>query len=366
MHDQHGISLADTEYGVYDLATTQGRLMLTLRASMDQEYSETLGRAVARGKRDQARRGYWPYSHRPYGTTTRQTDAGHVLIRDPQTAPVLDDIYKLRQDNTFRAICGELVRRGIPSYRGNKHWSTRAILNIITNPTYLGKVPYKGELHDSLGGPIVDPDLWLAVQTARAQVPRSGPARRPLGGLMTCAHCGAQCWPVPPRYYVCRTRIEKCNCGAPGWAREDLLIEGIWTYIEGRLAGPAAGLWARLTATQSAAGEAEAVADLQRAQAAEGRLAQALAVAHDSAPLLAQIEAAATRRREIEAKLADIREAKLAAAVPAKGQLRALRESKPLSTLVASIKLLPRDEGHAVVRFRDPKAFPDITLRVRP
>jgi site-specific DNA recombinase len=87
---------------------------------------------------------------------------------------------------------------------------------LLTNPTYLGKVRYKRELHDGEHEAIIDPDVFQRVQTLLIQnsVGGGGGIRNAFGavlkGLLRCSCCDAAMVPSITkkgerryRYYVC-------------------------------------------------------------------------------------------------------------------------------------------------------------------
>ena len=101
--------------------------------------------------------------------------------------------------------------------RGGEPFSTVSIQRLLTNPIYIGKVGYQGELHDGEHPAIVDTATWHKVQAllARRTRPATANVRSPSGallqGLLYCQACGGLMTPTHTsrngkryRYYVCR------------------------------------------------------------------------------------------------------------------------------------------------------------------
>jgi site-specific DNA recombinase len=87
----------------------------------------------------------------------------------------------------------ELHRQGLRNRRGGR--LTRAGLWVVlTNPAYIGKIPWKGAIHEGTHDPIVPQNLFDRVQQVLASHGRSKERQRKhthfLKGMLTCDLCG--------------------------------------------------------------------------------------------------------------------------------------------------------------------------------
>lgn len=100
--------------------------------------------------------------------------------------------------------------------RGGKSFTKTLLHKLLTNPTYLGKVKYKQELHEGEHQAIVDPDVFKRVQAllVKNATGGGGGVRNEFGallkGLLRCSCCDASMVPSITkkgdrryRYYVC-------------------------------------------------------------------------------------------------------------------------------------------------------------------
>jgi len=100
-------------------------------------------------------------------------------------------------------------RRG--HVRGNRKLTKSGVIHILTNPVYIGKVSFKGEVFPAKHEPIIDETLWNAVSARAAanRVVRSKPRAQKnhcflLEGLARCGVCGAY---LTPSYSSGRSEV---------------------------------------------------------------------------------------------------------------------------------------------------------------
>jgi hypothetical protein len=151
---------------------------------------------------------------------------GSRLVINKTEAAQVRQIFELYVEHrTLLSVVKILTDRGWC----NKRWTTRkdtqrgglpftktSLHKLLTNPTYLGKVKYKQELHDGEHQAIIKPDVWQQVQTLLSQNGRNGgtAVRNQFGallkGLLRCSCCDTAMVPSITmkgdrryRYYVC-------------------------------------------------------------------------------------------------------------------------------------------------------------------
>jgi site-specific DNA recombinase len=99
-------------------------------------------------------------------------------------------------------------------WRGGQEFTKTSLRRLLHNPTYLGLVRYKQELHPGEHAAIVDAELWHAVQPLLKERRCAGSRRSTqpavLKGLLYCAPCGCLMRSAATtrgtkqyRYYVC-------------------------------------------------------------------------------------------------------------------------------------------------------------------
>lgn len=206
----------------------------------------------------------------PYGYLKDPEDY-HKLVVNPETAPVVQDIFKwyVYEGMNKNAICKKLIAMGVPSptaYKkqkgmkyhnpqcdaGNVYWSTRTILNMLKNPTYLGHmvqgrhqvksykvhtiVPipeedwfYVEDTHE----PIIDQETFDLAQELLSKDVRTSPKEKTVflfSGFLRCGDCGRGMTRRTSKgytYYSCKTYITKSRSLCTSHTIRDELVEQV-------------------------------------------------------------------------------------------------------------------------------------------
>jgi DNA invertase Pin-like site-specific DNA recombinase len=157
--------------------TMLGAVAEYARRTAAERSGEAQARAVARG--------VLPWPNIPPGY--RRGDDG-VLVPDPKTAPIVAQAFQMRADGeTVRAVRAFLAGHGIErSYHG--------VGSLLASRVMLGEIHFGDLVNLTAHEPIVDAELWRAVQ--RVKVPRGRRAKsdRLLArvGVLRCASCGSR------------------------------------------------------------------------------------------------------------------------------------------------------------------------------
>jgi site-specific DNA recombinase len=107
---------------------------------------------------------------------------------------------------------GELTRNG-------SYWTPTRVIAVLRNPTYVGALPFNGQVFDSIHEPIVEPDMFekagelLEQRAENRGKRRSNSSHYVLTGFLRCDKCGhgfigtvAHGRNKPYRYYTCFSR----------------------------------------------------------------------------------------------------------------------------------------------------------------
>ena len=215
----YGIRIISVEEG-YDTAV-EGRnseMVFTVHAMVAAHKSQEMSRAIRRGLRQSAASGRHIGNAAPFGY---QKTYDKKLIPDPQTAPVVLEIYCLYVKGMgCKAIAEELNHRGVMPARA-AFWQASSVNAILHNPVYKGDlvankwrtdtdiemsrrldakirrqqlrrqddwVVVKGS-HQA----IIDEDTFAAVQNRLSMKAANKGVRRQanaLSGLLRCGECG--------------------------------------------------------------------------------------------------------------------------------------------------------------------------------
>lgn len=288
-HDDYGAQITDCEYGTYDLDTTEGRLMLSLRATMDQEYSEGISRRVKLAHSSLRSAGYF-VGPPPFGARIQHTDGGPVLEPDPATHRYLLELFERAPESSTRKLTQWLNASGPPP-RYARVWSDSSVNTILRNPAYAGMMRSGGRVIEARHDPIIPLDVWAAAQRAHGADhlrARPRPRKNELSGRVHCHGCGRGCHVMIARdrsYYRCPSLYLGGDCPAPGWIRRHEMVAAIWRTLEAGL--PALRELAGSDRPEEPDTLAAEIAD-KRQQIA--RIADAIATAPESSALVNKLQ----------------------------------------------------------------------------
>lgn len=195
-----GVGFASVREPQFDLSTPQGRMFLTIVASINQYYLDILKMHTRKSKRERARQGLYNASVAPYGYR-HVGDARTPPEVVEEEAKVVRRVFEMYATGryTARQIAEILNQEGYRARRGRR-FSKDSIVEMLRNPFYIGKVTYREgrrgeiEIYDGLHEPIIPLSLWEAVERERGRYAvkeRGRLEKRPylLAGLVRCAVC---------------------------------------------------------------------------------------------------------------------------------------------------------------------------------
>jgi site-specific DNA recombinase len=209
----------------FDTASPSGRAMMQLLGVFGELERETIIERTKMGMEKKARTGVWVGGAVPYGYRIREDKKGIVVFEDEAT--IIRKIFSMYAEGLagVQSIRDELTAAGYRKRKG-KRWDPRTLLHVLRNPVYVGKIRWKGALHDGKHEPIVSQvtfDRAAAVLAGRSEESKGrqwhNGSERLLTGVANCARCGAPMLGVSGRkngvkspYYACRNRLQKAGC----------------------------------------------------------------------------------------------------------------------------------------------------------
>ncbi|QDU28946.1 DNA-invertase hin [Anatilimnocola aggregata] len=233
--ERHKVSFVSVTQA-FNTATSMGRLILNVLLSFAQFEREMISERTRDKIAAARRKGKWSGGMPVLGYNVVDTK----LVVDPGEAEIVRQIFEMYLERqSLLAVSDELNLRGWRT----KRWNTRkgsvrggrlvdknSLHQLLTNPTYIGKVRYKEEVHAGEHQAIVPEDVFNRVQSLLERNGRSGGrgVRNKHGallrGLLQCKPC--KCGMSHSyttrgkreyRYYVCN-RAQKRGwqtCPAP-------------------------------------------------------------------------------------------------------------------------------------------------------
>lgn len=204
-HDCDFISISEN----FDTSTPFGRAMIGILAVFAQLEREQIKERMSMGKMGRAKAGKRNGGHPPIGY---EIENGDLVINEYEAMQIREIHSLYQQGYSVRHITKDLKDRGLKHKYG--FWNEVRVGRTLSNPIYIGKVIFKGELYDGVHEPIIDMETFErtnAILKTHDYSSHSNRGKRSyLSGLLFCKQCGAR---YGMRGYKCRnTRYEYYRC----------------------------------------------------------------------------------------------------------------------------------------------------------
>ena len=242
--DKHGVSFTSITQQ-FNSATSMGKLTLNILMSFAEFEREVISERTRDKMAATRRKGMWTGGKPPLGYDVVDKK---LVVNEDETERVRKIFQLYLQLGSLLSVVMELKDRGWT----NKTWLTQkghvhqgsdfdknSVRLLLINPLFIGKMPYKDELHDGRHDAIVDTELWDAVQEklkshchGRGNNPRNKWDAL-LKGIAQCGVCGAALGIQATRkgnrhylFYVCQTAQKLGASACPGSRVSAKDIEG--------------------------------------------------------------------------------------------------------------------------------------------
>jgi site-specific DNA recombinase len=237
-----GVSRIASAGGEFDLANSDQRTMLYIKAALAEAEIERMRARVRRKSLERAENGdAHPGGIRAFGTV----GAGKQRVTEAQARAERELIAEAAQaiidGDSLRGIATDWNEREIrtPTGRG---WSNVTLRTMLLSPRLVGQRQHNGQLHPATWKPILPREKWDAVKAiledpARVTKGRGGVYRHLLSGLVKCGLCGTNMtvrMRKGARRYACSTS-QQGGCGRIQRSAdpiEHLITEALFVAVE--------------------------------------------------------------------------------------------------------------------------------------
>jgi site-specific DNA recombinase len=262
LFDQHGVSFVSVTQA-FNTTSSMGRLTLNVLLSFAQFEREVIGERVRDKIAASKRKGIWVGGPVPLGY--RCIDKKLVVV--PEEAEAVRTIFtRYLALGSLAALIEDLDRGGIRTkangrtdgrQRGGIRFGVGTLAYLLKNRFYIGEVVYRGEVHRGEHEPILDRDLFEAVQAklaanavARQVRLKGSPAVLTgrifddRGNRMSPSHSNKL--GVRYRYYVSHAILQQRKAEAGSIARvpapeiEKLVLDGVRRHLASTAEHPTA------------------------------------------------------------------------------------------------------------------------------
>ncbi|MCX7884251.1 MAG: recombinase family protein [Caloramator sp.] len=210
-----------TPQKTYDLSNEFDEEYTEFEAFMSRKELKMINRRMQGGRIRSVEDGNYIGTNPPYGYDIMESKKSRTLIPNTEQAPVVKMIFDMYVNKKMGCgmIAQELNSMGYKTQTG-KSWYSSAILNILKNPVYIGKITWKKKcikkslnpnkkrdaytrkkedwiIADGKHESIISTELFEKAQEIlknKYHVPYQiiNGARNPLAGIVICADCGSK------------------------------------------------------------------------------------------------------------------------------------------------------------------------------
>lgn len=233
---------------------------------MSRREYKTINRRLQRGRELSVSEGKFVGNIAPFGyDRVKLKDAkGYTLSINQDEAPIVKEIFRLYafENTSINSVAKQLNKLNLKPRIANE-WSISSVKDILSNPTYIGKVVWNRRkqkkktknghliisrprnkdylIYNGLHEPIIDNKTWELVQEKRKQntpkVKHTSTIQNPLVGLVFCEKCGKTMQRRPytktdkPATLICSN--PKCdNVSSKLYIVENKIIEALKIWLK--------------------------------------------------------------------------------------------------------------------------------------
>jgi DNA invertase Pin-like site-specific DNA recombinase len=169
LFDEHGVCFVSVTQA-FNTTTSMGRLTLNVLLSFAQFEREVTGERIRDKIAASKRKGMWMGGHAALGYRV----ANRKLIIDPDEATtvrliferylVLGSLPALQRELRERGVVTRARHRASGEVVGGGPFTNGPLAHLLRNRIYLGEINHRGASHPGEHEPIIDPELFAAVQ----------------------------------------------------------------------------------------------------------------------------------------------------------------------------------------------------------
>lgn len=201
---------------------SQEKLNWGIRILFAKNYIDNLSEEVKKGQAEKIRQGWFPTTPPPGYKTIGEKGHKTITVEESIT-PLVVQMFKLYDtgNHSLKTLTEEVYKLGLRSTKGNKLSKSR-VHKLLSNPFYIGRFLWKGEVYLAKHESIISKDLFDRVQVRMQSrtTPKYSTHSFLFKGKIRCVECGGVItWEVQKehRYGHCN---HYRNCSQQTWSRE--------------------------------------------------------------------------------------------------------------------------------------------------
>jgi len=210
------------------------KFIWSIKVSVAQYYIDNLSEEVKKGQKEKVAQGWLP-TKPPLGYKTIGEKGHKIHIPNEKTALFIRKAFDLYSTSNYSLykLAGAMYNEGARSSLGNRITKSRWA-ELLSDPFYVGKFRWKGEIHEGKQKPLISNELFLRVQEVlkSKSTPKYSKHFNLFNGLMKCKNCKGQItWELKKGHCY-----GHCNyyrfCDKRTYVREEKIEEQIISYLD--------------------------------------------------------------------------------------------------------------------------------------
>ena len=213
---------------------SQEKLNWGIRILFAKNYIDNLSEEVKKGQKEKIAQGWLP-TKPPLGYKTIGEKGHKIHILDEKTAPLIRRAFELYATGNYSLyeLSKIMDKEGARSTLGNRITKSRWA-ELLSDPFYIGKIRWKGEIYEGKQEPLIPKELFLKVQEVLKS--RATPKYRKhfslFKSLIKCKNCnGKITWEQKKGHWY-----GHCNyyrfCKKRTYVREEKVEQQILSYLD--------------------------------------------------------------------------------------------------------------------------------------
>ncbi|MCZ2809796.1 MAG: recombinase family protein [Candidatus Bathyarchaeota archaeon] len=215
-----------------DLESVDGITWAHIRGAINEAESRRNSERTKKAMRERAAQGGWCGGYTPFGY--RYDKATKGIIPHSDEASIIQKVFHLYTERRLgaKSIAMELSARGLRT-RSGIPFSASWVLNLLTNPVYVGKIRWDGEIFSGVHRALITENQFAKAQEILAErrdnpsLRRSNGSDYPLSGLLRCVRCGKGLVGASAHgrnrvysYYACSEKLKSGECDLESLPKE--------------------------------------------------------------------------------------------------------------------------------------------------
>ena len=211
-------------------------LVWDMKVAIARFYINNLSEEVKKGQKEKIAQGWLP-TKPLLGYKTIGEKGKKIHIQDENTAPLIRKMFEFYSTGEYslKRLVEKMSKEGLRSQTGKKIGKS-VIHRFLSNPFYMGKLPWKGEVTKGNHDPIVSKELFNLVQEKLFRKIKNPYYRKHLslfGGKIKCEKCGgAVTWEIQKGHWYGHCNYQYKNCNQKKFVRQKEIEKQIIPYFD--------------------------------------------------------------------------------------------------------------------------------------